>query len=217
MLKQNALLALILMTFAYLPTVHAQTFVDAEYVQAETKRMKHLADSLWNVGNKEQSDAIQYDSLPNFLIGQFVNEVSIDKVYKGREADQLDGKNYVIHYTSYYCSPCHCKIAAINRIAKEYTDSIFQIVANDGYKYADLMSEKFSTDNCMIITEENPYFSSDQDVRLRQLLPLPSSVFIDASGKIIDIHIGAFCDKNDPQKQEERNYTKIIASFSKFN
>jgi hypothetical protein len=72
---QNLLFALILMTFAYLPTVHAQTFVDAEYVQAETNRMKHLSDSLRSEGKIEQSDAIQYDSLPNFLIGQFVNDV----------------------------------------------------------------------------------------------------------------------------------------------
>jgi hypothetical protein len=123
----------------------------------------------------------------------------------------------VIHYTSYYCSPCHCKIAAINRIAKEYTDSIFQIVANDGYKYADLMAAKFSTDNCIIVSNENLYFSSPQELNIKDLLPLPSSVFIDASGKIIDVHMGAFCDKNDPQIQEDRNYTKIKEALSKFN
>ena len=79
------------------------------------------------------------------------------------------------------------------------------------------MAVKFSTDNCFIVYSENPYFSSPQDLNFKDLFPLPSSVFIDANGKIVDIHIGAFCDKNDPQEEEERNYTKIKETLSKFN
>ena len=103
------------------------------------------------------------------------------------QLSELKGKGVMLNFWATYCKPCEREMPYMQGLYETYKDEGIEIIAInlDGQE---LVAEKFISRH-----ELNFPVLRDSEKRIRELYnigPIPSSIFIDETGKIVRHEVG---------------------------
>lgn len=130
--------------------------------------------------NKDKDIHEEGDQAPNFELTQ-VSENHDDAGEPLRLSD-LEGKGVMLNFWATYCEPCEREMPYMEDLYPEYEDDI-EIVAVS-LDTSELVINRFI--NKYDLTFPVVHDTNSEVMDLYNISPLPSTIFIDADGKIVD-------------------------------
>ncbi len=105
------------------------------------------------------------------------------------------GKPIVLNFWATWCGPCKMEMPAIDKLYKEYKDEVGFIMVNqtDGRRETKEKVDKFINENGYSFPV---YYDTEFEASyVYGVSSIPTSLFINAEGEIVDYHIGAMSEE----------------------
>lgn len=163
-----------------------------------------------------------------FLLDSFIGNVIKGSYLDNFNMKRTSGKNLQIYqskkpivllsYTS-WCTPGIGEIPALNQIAQNYSDKIDFIVLFWNSKRAARESSKKYSNKIIIVYVDEKENKNDHIIKvLKHSLGFPTTFFIDADKKILDVRRGAIHSYNKSYEYSyDLNYNSFLNGISLFD
>lgn len=159
------------------------------------------------------------------LFNSFINDVVNGSVLDNFKVRKLSGKTlefydfekpvFLMTYAS-WCTPGVGEIPALNEIANEhYKDVDFVVLYWDNKKKVRKIANEYSKKIKVVYVDELKYTNNTIIETLKHTLGFPTSFFVDANKKILDVRRGALHHYNEKYAVSfELNYTSFLNGIS---
>jgi thiol-disulfide isomerase/thioredoxin len=215
-MKRKLLLLLFVISFSAQAQNLEQTILLSQAIGTNTKEYKKNSRKAYADKDYKRANSL-FDSLVNHVInGSTLDNFNMRKI-SGRALKFHDFDKPVFLMTSAsWCTPGVGEIPALNEIArKHHKDIDFIVLYWDTKQIVKKIARKYSRKIKVVYIDELVYTNNNIIETLKHTLGFPTSFFIDANKKIVDVRRGAlhrYSEKYDTSF--DLNYRYFLGGIS---
>ncbi|WAA13295.1 redoxin domain-containing protein [Fervidibacillus halotolerans] len=169
----------------------------------------------WVMKNKEpekvtnidqQVELVQTITEPNvgLAIGEQAPEFSLETLDGGNLSLQdLKGKVVLLNFWASWCPPCREEMPDMQKVYEQYKDENIEIVAVNMTYGRETVEQAKNFQEQLNLTFPIPLDKKAEVTKLYQIIPIPTSYFIDRDGIIRDKQIGLMTEEMMIEKLEK--------------
>ncbi|MFT4943606.1 MAG: thiol-disulfide isomerase/thioredoxin [Candidatus Paceibacteria bacterium] len=215
-MKRKLLLFLFIISFSAQAQSLEQTTLLSQAIGTNIKEYKENSQKAYADKNYKRANSL-FDSLVSHVInGSTLDNFNMRKI-SGRtlEFHDFDNPVFLMTYAS-WCTPGVGEIPALNEIArKHHKDIDFIVLYWDTKQNVKKIARKYSRKIKIVYVDELAYTNNNIIETLKHTLGFPTSFFIDANKKIVDVKRGAlhhYSEKYDTSF--DLNYRYFLGGIS---
>ena len=189
--KKKLILWVVVLILAIVTAVLSYNYIQNTYNDEST--IQNTSSTSTNTDSESQDNRTK---APDFTV--------YDKDGNKVSFSSLVGKPMFLKFWASWCSPCKSEMPDFQKMYEEYGDNINFIFVNltDGSRETQAIAESFISDSGYTFPV---YFDLDMDAAgIYGITSIPTSVFIDADGYIVNGYLGAMSET------QMRNYIAEI-------